>query len=725
MPGHFIRSEFENCFPSRNPNLNHLPGLGYKEREMYRLFLTLVLTFAYMETVYHVGVTGMQWLNPLLSFPLILILAGIELLLVSMGKHVVNKGILWTVQIVNFLLFASQLIYMRIFTQPLLLAAAISAGENAVKNYWRELLYAIGKNIVCLLLLAVPLLATGILLHRKRNLYRSKEKNTIRRVHRRCRFTGIVSVTAGTVAIWTVLFIGYQGGYSYYQDYQGFYDPGYVAKTYGILASVQRDWMGDVLPGADMQTSSAVTLNPIPVDKGTMDTIAQVTEGVLSGVQASKETGIELTGNTDTSPQTLDIDFEVLRELVPDEETEKLISYLEERTPTNKNEYTGMFRGYNLIYLTAEGFSTYAVSQELTPTLYRLSHSGFVAENYYVPLWQTSTSDGEYVNLLGQVPSRQFSMRKSASNAQPYSLPAYFSAEGVKSFAYHNNTLDYYDRHLSHPNLGYDFKAIKLGDLSEEEWGSQIFQMENAERWPSSDLDMVKATLPEYIGQDRFHVYYMTVSGHMNYNFSGNSMSSKNKDAVAGLPYSDEGKAYVACNIELDKALEYLIAELDKAGKLDNTVIALSADHYPYGMELGHYEELAGAELENSLEIYRNTLILWNSKMEEPVIIEKPCGAMDLLPTLYNLFGFSYDSRLYAGTDMLSDSQGLVMFADRSFISEDMSYNKKTGDTLSTTGEELDEEYVKSMKQKVRQLYEYSMGILDHNFFYYVEQAMR
>ena len=98
---------------------------------------------------------------------------------------------------------------------------------------------------------------------------------------------------------------------------------------------------------------------------------------------------------------------------------------------------------------------------------------------------------------------------------------------------------------------------------------------------------------------------------------------------------------------------------------------------------------------------------------------------MDLLPTLYNLFGFSYDSRLYAGTDMLSDTQGLVMFADRSFISEDMSYNKKTGDTLSTTGEELDEEYVKSMKQKVRQLYEYSMGILDHNFFYYVEQAMR
>ena len=398
---------------------------------------------------------------------------------------------------------------------------------------------------------------------------------------------------------------------------------------------------------------------------------------------------------------------------------------MEERTPSNKNKNTGMFRGYNLIYLTAEGFSPWAVSQELTPTLYRLSHSGFVAENYYVPLWQTSTSDGEYVNLMGQIPSGQFSMRKSSDYEQPYSLPAYFAAEGVKSFAYHNNTLDYYDRYLSHPNLGYDFKASKPGDLTDPEWQSQVFEMENADRWPASDLDMIKATLPEYIEEERFHVYYMTVSGHMNYNFTGNSMSIKNKDFVADLPYSDEGKAYIACNIELDRALEYLLAELEKAGKLEHTVIALSADHYPYGMKLENYEELAGMELADSLEIYRNTLILWNSRIKEPITIQKTCGAMDLLPTLYNLFGFPYDSRLYAGTDMLSDSEGLVIFADRSFIAEDMSYNKVTGETISSAGEAVDEEYAQLMKQKVRQLYNYSTSILDLDFFHYVEQAVK
>lgn len=678
-----------------------------------------------METVYHISIAGMRGMNLLLLVPLVLTLAGLEFLLVSIGKQTINRGLVWLVQSVNFLLFASQLIYMRTFTQPLLFAAIKNAGERAVKNYWREIFYSIAKNTVPLLFLALPLLATGILLHKKKDRFLQREKEAVKKIHLWSRVAGAVSMGTGITAIWVVLFIGYQTAYNYYQDYQDFYDPAYVVKTFGVLASVQRDCMGDVLPEAELQTSAAVTLHPVPVVARPDKIIRQISEGISAGLQAYREAKLELTLNTDTSPQMLNIDFETLNGLATDKALQKLVAYMEARTPTNKNEYTGMFRGYNLIYLTAEGFSPYAISEELTPTLYRLAHSGFVAENYYVPLWATSTSDGEYVNLMGQIPSGQFSMRKSSEYEQPYALPAYFAAEGVKSYAYHNNTLDYYDRHLSHPNLGYDFKTSKLGDLEGPEWESMIFEMENANLWPSSDLDMIKATLPEYINEDRFHVYYMTVSGHMYYTFTGNSMSRKNRDVVADLPYSDEGKAYIACNLELDRALEYLISELEAAGKLDKTVIALSADHYPYGMKLDNYEELAGMELEDSLELYRNTLILWNSRIKEPITIEKPCGAMDLLPTIYNLFGFPYDSRLFAGTDMLSDSEGLVVFSDRSFIAEDMSYNKVTGEVISRTEEPLSEEYVQERKQQIRQLYNYSTGILDQNFFHYVEQSVR
>jgi len=678
------------------------------------LFVVLAMSLLFMEIVYHIGIVGFHGMNLLLMVPAIISIAGIETLLITIGKRVINESVLWVIQAVNFLIYASQLIYMRIFTQPLLMAAAVNAGESALTNYWRELLYAIGQNAVCLILLALPLILTGILLHKKIIVLEAHKKN---------RIWGGACTGTGLLSMILVLVIGYGAGLAYYADYQEYYDPKYVIEEFGVLASVQRDLMGDILPEREIELVAADTLAE---DFASEESLEQTeSEGSIEtedGAAAeTEESAIE--EEPVILPNTLDIDFAKLHELATEKSVSKLVTYMETRTPTYQNEYTGMFEGYNLIYLTAEGFSTYAMTEELTPTLYKLANTGFVANNYYVPLWQTSTSDGEYVNLTGQIPYKQFSMTKTAENQQPYSLPAYFAAEGVKSYGYHNNSLSYYDRHLSHPNLGYDFKAIKLGELSKQEWGSQLFEMEGAKQWPSSDFNMMKATLPEYINEDRFHVYYMTISGHMNYNFIGNSMSIKNKELVAELPYSEEGQAYIACNIELDRALEYLIAELDKAGKLDNTVIALSADHYPYAMNVDNYEELAGRELENTLDLYRNTLIIWNSQMQEPVVIDKPCGAMDLLPTLYNLFGFEYDSRLFAGTDMLSDSEGLVVFSNRSFITERVSYNKETGEVLSMTEDEVDAEYVEAMKQSVKQLCDYSAGILTQDFFRYVEQA--
>jgi len=373
--------------------------------------------------------------------------------------------------------------------------------------------------------------------------------------------------------------------------------------------------------------------------------------------------------------------------------------------------------------LTAEGFSTYAVSEELTPTLYKLLHSGVIAENYYVPLWQTSTSDGEYVNLTGLIPDQQFSMKRTSANVQPFSLGAYFASEGASCYAFHNGTLSYYDRYISHPNMGYDFYAATLGELTQEEYGDRIFPMEHPKYWPSSDLEMMQGTLPYYINEDRFHVYYMTISGHLNYSFSGNRMSSLNKEYVADLPYSNESKAYLACNLELDKALEYLISELEAAGKLDNTVIALSADHYPYGMNIDSYEELAGRELEGSLDVYRNSLILWNNKMED-IVVEKPCCSVDIVPTLLNLFGFDYDSRLYAGKDILSDSEGLVVFSNRSFVTDLMEYNKKTKETIVKDEAKITEDYYENTKAYVKTIYEYSAGILNNDFYRYVKESL-
>ena len=238
--------------------------------------------------------------------------------------------------------------------------------------------------------------------------------------------------------------------------------------------------------------------------------------------------------------------------------------------------------------------------------------------------------------------------------------------------------------------------------------------------WPESDLEMMELTIPEYIEKEPFHVYYMTVSGHLEYTFNDNGMSYRNRKYVKDLPYSDIAKAYIACNYELEKALTYLIEQLNEAGIADRTVIALATDHYPYGLEKQYIDELAGHEVEENFELYKSTLILWSASMKEPVEVDKYCSALDILPTLANLFGLEYDSRLYMGKDILSDSEGLVMFNNRSFITDKLMYNSKTKEITYLTDEEIPEDYVATIKQIVKNRFSISKSIIDLDYYSYL-----
>ncbi len=675
---------------------------------MWISFFVLFVSLIYMEEVYHLFSFGFSLWNPLMAVPICLFLAGLETFLVSIWKRRINRNITWVILAVEYLLFAAQIVYMHIFRQPLLFAAATTGGKDALTNYWREALVGIGQSTIGLLFLAVPFFVTGWLLWMG-YLYQKS-------VPMKKRLLTLAVSGGGLLIYFVIIVIGKVADTGYFNEYSEYYDPKNVIEDMGVLVSMQRDLTGSLLPAND----GFVMPDDIQAisDSVSGTDLESVSGGDVSG---NSEEGEAITANTGYNK--LPIDFAVLNSTCDTKELQKLTQYLAVSQATKKNEYTGMFEGYNLIFLTAEGFCPYAVDETLTPTLYKMIHSGFVFTDYYVPLWQTSTSDGEYTNLTGLIPDQQFSMRRSSDISMPYTIAKYFLEDGATATAYHNNTLSYYDRYRSHPNLGYEWRASKLGDLSEEEWGSHIFEMEGAGEWPASDYNMMVATIPEYINDDYFHVYYMTVSGHMNYNFAGNKMSSKNKEAVADLPYNEEGRAYIACNIELDKALQYLIEELDKAGKLENTVICLSADHYPYAMEPGTLDELAGRHLEN-LEMYQNNLILWNSEMET-VEVNKPCSSIDVLPTLLNLFGFEYDSRLYAGKDILSDCEPLVIFSDRSFITDKVIYVKKTKEVIPRTEEAVTEEYMDRMKSEVKNRYNYSAGILNQDYYKYVQGALK
>ena len=200
----------------------------------------------------------------------------------------------------------------------------------------------------------------------------------------------------------------------------------------------------------------------------------------------------------------------------------------------------------------------------------------------------------------------------------------------------------------------------------------------------------------------------MTVSTHLNYKTTNNDIVKKNINLVKDLNYSSNVLGFISTHIELDKALENLINNLKKDNLLDDTVIVLLADHFPYGLSKNELEELnKDIKYDDSL-IHKNFLVIYNSTLEKPVIIDNYSSNIDVLPTLYNLFGFNYDSRLLTGCDILSNNDGIVIFNDRSFITKNIKYNA------------LNNKF-NDKKNLVYEKYLYSRLILEKDYYKYIK----
>ncbi len=393
-------------------------------------------------------------------------------------------------------------------------------------------------------------------------------------------------------------------------------------------------------------------------------------------------------------------------------------TYVQSLTPSKQNKYTGLFKGKNLIFITAEAFTKQVIDKDLTPTLYRLATKGINFTDYYQPA-SAGTTGGEYQNIFGMMPtSGGKSFKKSAENLNYFTMGSQLDRLGYFGKAYHNNSYTYYDRNKTHVNLGYSDGFMGYGN------GMEAYVKK---RWPQSDLEMIAGTIPEYIDKQPFNIYYMSVSGHSAYTRTGNSMTKKNWDAVAHLTCSDTVKGYLAANLELEYAMAHLVSELESKGIADDTVICISTDHFPYGIDengsLGNMQylsELYGYDVTDYFERDASALILWSGCLEkdEPIIVDTPTFSLDILPTLSNLFGTEFDSRLFVGRDVFSDAQPLVFNSNYDWKTQYGTYYSSKGQFVPNDSDAtLDEDYVSTIKNIVRNKYRYCSMVLDNNYF--------
>ena len=574
------------------------------------------------------------------------------------------------------LLAEVQLVYQNIFGNFMPLNQ-VSMGENVMESFGAQILYCIRSNLPRILLLLLPLLAAILCLALQRA---QALKLRLRRQQALASF-----------AVLLVLLLTITGSM-----YAGRNKPFSVYHTF-----------------TNVDTSTDSSYKKV----GMLATTAQELRYMLFGSGGS----IDITPsslNTSDAPRTYNcnsynviegIDFTALADSADSDILKATDEYLANVTPTRKNNYTGLLKDYNLITICAESFCPWFISEELTPTLYKLSHTGIIFQNYY-GTFQSVTTNGEYTMCMGLYPDMSrtktdSSFNVAGTNYLPFCLGNALKGMGYQTWAYHDYIGDFYNRNITHANMGYTFKAADSGlDMKID--------------WPSSDLEMMEASVDDYINSgEPFHAYYMTFSGHYQYNWD-NAMSAKNRDAVKDLPYSEPVKAYIACNLELEYALEYLTRRLEQAGVADKTCIVLTNDHYPYGLTEAEYNELAGQTLDTTFEKYRNSFICYVPGLSENIVADEYCSTADILPTLLNLFGADYDSRLLAGTDALSSGIHVAVLSDKSFLTKTFRYDAGTetvipADENNTISDELAEAY----RLYVDSRFQLSSNILNSDYY--------
>lgn len=382
---------------------------------------------------------------------------------------------------------------------------------------------------------------------------------------------------------------------------------------------------------------------------------------------------------------TYNIDFDSAKS--DNSSIQKLNDYFSSSTGTLENEYTGLFKDKNLILIMGESFNEMAVREDLTPNLYMMMKEGLEFTNYYSTSYN-STVGGEFQLLTGMYAMSDALERwKQGTNYFPMGPATLFEKNGYSVHAYHDHAHTYMNRDQYLKSVGFD-NYVGCGNGFEEHIACYIMFEE--------DSAMPELTVDDYINEDKFFTYYVTVSGHGPYTFdtSSNTIGSLHKDEIyeKGYEYNEKNTAYISGMIELDNMLGELIKSLKAAGKFDDTVFVIAADHYPYYLNTEDIKELTGEDREEVVGVCENSLIIYNSRTPK-IRCDKAGNTMDVIATIYNLFGIDYDSRLIVGKDLLSNAPGFALFGNGSWASDYGIYYAHLGEFVPYEGVEVPEDY--------------------------------
>lgn len=328
------------------------------------------------------------------------------------------------------------------------------------------------------------------------------------------------------------------------------------------------------------------------------------------------------------------------------------------------NDYTGIFKGKNVIYIMMESVDNWVIDEETAPTLYKLSQNGLNFTNRYSPFFNGGqTINSEFACNTGMYAiSDKETIYDKDDITYPYSIGNMLKKNGYRVTSFHANTKNFYNRGKFHERLGYDmhYSAFDLQSSGLLDKSTNYY----------SDYNFINDdNLYDLMVSDKpFFTFFTTYSAHLEYNTNNKVYKSIKNKTLSKKKYGEEEYVYRTLVHDTDNAISTLIEKLEKSRLLDKTVLVLVSDHYVYGYSDTDYVAMKKNKLNDRKELQNTPFIIW-SKDIEAKNIDTILDTADILPTLLNMLDIEYDPKNYLGDDVFSSSHdNFVWFSDGTFI---------------------------------------------------------
>lgn len=296
------------------------------------------------------------------------------------------------------------------------------------------------------------------------------------------------------------------------------------------------------------------------------------------------------------------------------------------------NEYFGMSKGKNLIYIQVESLESFVIGQkinekEITPNLNKLIQKGIYFPNVFEQVNEGTSSDADLMVNTSMLPLKTGSTFFRYPNTNYNSLPNLLEKEGYSTVAIHPDKGSFWNYANGLTGIGFD----KFTDFYSFNVDEQIGLGISDKRYFEQVVPMLKTQ------KEPFYSETVTLSSHGPFDIPA---EYRELGLDPELDKSELGGYFESVHYT-DKQIGNFIDSLNKEGLLQNSVIVIMGDH----TGVHKYYDNSIQQLSKKEDWYLNTgnpvvpFIIYDPSFKEGKTFETYAGQIDVMPTLLYLLG--------------------------------------------------------------------------------------